>query len=254
MAELNIFHYLPQKSVIHAMDGRIKLIGMILFSITTSIATRILDLSVLTLVILLALIGARLPLKKLLIEIKYFIVLISLVMVVHSFSIPGTPITHFLIPNLTWEGLRSGVFFGWRIILIVLLSTILTATTTLSTLKNVIEWFLRPIPLIRATKVATMFSLTFVLIPLVFDQASELLDAQKARCIEGRKNPIKRVIFLVYPLLLHTFIRADEMVYAMESRCYSEKRTPVLFKTNALDWLLLVFLVLICTNVFFNFF
>jgi energy-coupling factor transporter transmembrane protein EcfT len=99
-----------------------------------------------------------------------------------------------------------------------------------------------------------MFSLTFVLIPLIFDQASEILDAQKARCIEGRKNPIQRMTFLAYPLLLHTFIRADEIVYAMESRCYSEDRTPVVFKTTSIDWLMLIFSGLVWVIIFFRLF
>jgi biotin transport system permease protein len=254
MAELNIFHYLPKKSLLHAMDGRIKLICMILFSITTSIATRIFDLSILTLVLFIALISSQLPLKKLFTEVRYFLFLIGLVIVVHSFSIPGAPIANIPIHGLTWEGLCSGLLFGWRLILIILISTILTETTPLSLLRNVIEWFLRPIPFIREARVAMMFSLTFVLIPLIFDQASEMMDAQKARCIEGRRSPIKRVLFLIYPLLLHTFMRADEMVFAMESRCYSEDRTPVIFKTKVPDWFFLIFSGLVCSIVFFKFF
>ena len=93
--------------------------------------------------------------------------------------------------------------------------------------------------------VATMFSLTFVLIPLVFDEVSEMLEAQKARCITGRKNPIKRISFLILPLLRQTFMRVDEMVLAMESRCYSEIRTKTAFTAKTNDWLLLAFAVIV---------
>lgn len=254
MAELNIFHYLPQKSIIHLLDGRIKLSCMICFSIVITAATKALDLTILTCVLFFTLIGAKLPIKKLLSEIRYFLFLISMIVIVHSLSIPGAPISNIPIPGLTWEGLRSGLFFGWRIILIILVCAVLTGTTSLATLKSAIEWFLRPVPFVRETRVGTMFSLTFVLIPLIFDQASEMLDAQKSRCIEGRKNPIKRITFLVFPLLLQTFRRADEMVLAMESRCYSEDRTPAEFKTNLRDWLVLWFTLLICLVIFFNVF
>lgn len=252
MAELNIFHYIPQKSIIHEMDGRIKLICMILFTIAAGIAARIFDFTILTSVLVITLIGSGLPITKLFIEIRYFLFLIGIVIVVHSFSIPGTPIPNLPIHGLSMEGLRSGLLFGWRLILIILISTILVGTTPLSLLKSVIEWFLRPIPFIQEARVATMFSLTFVLIPLIFDQASEMQEAQKARCIEGRKNPIIRIKFLIFPLLLHTFMRADEMVLAMESRCYSEIRTKAVFKTNINDWLLLIFSGLICSMVFFS--
>jgi biotin transport system permease protein len=253
MAELNIFHYLPGESALHRMDGRIKLICMILLSIVASITIRILDLEILSLILLIALFYSKLPIRKLFTELRYFLFLIILVIVVHSFSIPGTPLTTFPLFNPTWEGLRSGMLFSWRIILLVSISMILTATTTLSSLKNVIEWLLRPIPFIPENKVAMMISLTFTLIPLIFDQASEMMDAQKARCIAGRKNPISRIVFLVFPLLLQTFKRADELVDAMESRCYSEERTPVVFRTKPSDWLLLLLTGLVCCMVLVKF-
>lgn len=234
MAEINIFHYLPQKSIVHRLDGRIKLSCMILFSIMITVADNLFDLAFLTCVLLIAVIGAKLPIKKIFAEIRYFLLLISVVVIVQSLDIAGTS-----LPALTWEGLGSGLLFGWRIILIVLVCAILNGTTSPATLKSVIEWFLRPIPFVRETRFGTMFSLTFVLLPLIFDQASEMMDAQKSRCIEVRKNPIRRIIFLAFPLLLQTFRRADEMVLAMESRCYCEDRTPAEFKTDLRDWLIL---------------
>ncbi len=252
MAELNIFHYLPLKSFIHLLDSRIKLICMICFCTVITASVNVIDLTILTCVLFVALFGAGLPVKKLFSEIRYFLFLISMIIIVHSLSIPGAPMTIIPIPGLTREGLRSGLFFGWRITLIILASVILTGTTSLVTLKNAIEWFLRPIPFIKEKRVGTMFSLTFVLIPLIFDQASEIMDAQKSRCIEGKKDPIRRITFLVFPLLLQTFRRADEMVCAMESRCYSEDRTPAEFKTGLGDWLVLSFTLLICTFVFFT--
>jgi biotin transport system permease protein len=254
MAELNIFHYFPKPSLLHNMDGRIKLACMILFAIAASMAARIFDFIVLTSVLVIALISAGLPLNKLVAEIKYFLFLIGMVILFHSWSVPGTPVPYFPMSGFSREGLTSGVLFGWRLILIIGICALLTGTTSLASLKNVIEWLLRPIPFIRETRVATMFSLTFVLIPLIFDQAAEMLEAQKARGIENRKNPVLQVRFLALPLLIQTFRRADEMVQAMESRCYSEERTPVHFQSNIKDWLLFGFTGLVCMPVFFRVF
>ncbi|HEX3045381.1 MAG TPA: energy-coupling factor transporter transmembrane component T [Bacillota bacterium] len=249
MAELNIYHYLPGKSFIHHMDPRFKFICMILLSIATSITNRISDLVALSLLLVIVLFCSKLPLRKLLLELRYFIFLILLVLLVHSFSIPGIPLTHLPWMNPTREGLISGLLFAWRIVLLVAISVIVTATTTLSTLKDAIRWFLYPVPLIPEAKVATMIGLTFILVPLIFDQASEISDAQKARCIAGRKNPVPRIIFLVFPLMLQTFRRADEMVDAMESRCYSETRTPVTFRSKTGDWMVLILSGLLCGMV-----
>lgn len=254
MAELNIFHYQPKRSqdtpaLIHDMDGRIKLICMILFAVAASMSTHLLDFIILTIFLAVAFGGAKLPMSKLVNEIRYFLLFIGIVIIFHSWNVPGTPIPNFPIHGVSWEGLRSGLFFGWRLIIIIGVCNLLTGTTTLSTLTNVIEWFLRPIPFIREARVATMFGLTFVLIPLIFDQSAEMGDAQKARGIENRKNPVLRISFLAFPLLLQTFRRADEMVLAMESRCYSEERTPVVFKTNPKDWWLLTFSGLVCALI-----
>jgi energy-coupling factor transporter transmembrane protein EcfT len=251
MAELTIFHYLHKNSVLHKMDGRIKLICMILFSISASFASSKSDFTILTIVLLATLFIAQLPITTLLKELKFFSFLIILVIVVHSFSIPGSPIPNFPVPGLTIEGITSGLVFAWRLILIIIICIIFTGTTPLLLLRNVIEWFLRPVPLIPASRVAIMINLTFALIPLIFDQASEMLNAQKARCIEGRKNPVKRIMFTAFPLLVQTFRRTDELILAMEARCYSEDRTKAVFATTISDWFILTFSIVVAVIVFF---
>lgn len=243
---MNIYHYLPKDSFVHRMDGRFKLICMVLLSVAISVTNHIQHLIILSMFLMLVLFSSKLPVQKLFLELRYFIFLISLVFLVHCFNTPGTPLTHWPFLNPTREGLISGSLFGWRILLLVAISMIVTATTTLSTLKDGTQWLLRPVPLVPEAKVATMIGLTFTLVPLIFDQASEILDAQKARCIAGRKNPVTRIIFLVFPLMLQAFRRADEMADAMESRCYSTERTPASFKAKSGDWMVLIFSTLLC--------
>ena len=247
MVQLTVFHYIHKNSVLHQMDGRIKLVCLLIISMTVSFASTKADFTLLTMVLLGALFLSQLPILAVVKELKYFAFLILLVFVVNSFSIPGTPID--LIPGITWEGVISGITFGWRLLLVIIICIILTGTTSLSLLRNAVEWFLRPIPFIPESRVATMINLVFVLIPLIFDQAAEMISAQKARYVEGRKNPIKRILFLVYPLLTQTFLRADELVLAMEARCYSEQRTRAIFKATMKDWLVLLFTMLISIKV-----
>lgn len=251
MAELTIFHYIPNKSIIHYLDGRFKLTCMILFTIAVGITGRFFSLSILSSILVTALVCCGLPIKRIFIEIRYFLFLIGIVIIAHSLSVPGRPIASLPIPGLTWEGLSSGLFFGWRLILIFILNVILTGTTSLSSLRDVIQWFLRPLPLINGAKVATMFSLTFALLPLIFDELSEIREAQKARCIENRKNPIHRISSLVFPLLLGVFLRADQMALAMESRCYSDVRARAVFKATFNDWLFLIFSAFVCAMVLY---
>lgn len=168
-------------------------------------------------------------------------------MVTNAFTIAGDPVPYFPIESVSMQGVITGLRFAGRLTLIIMICTIVTGTTSLLIFKNVIEWYLRPIPFIPEVRVATMISLTFVLIPVIFDSYTEMMNAQKSRCVELQKNPIKRVNFIVFPLLSRTLRRTDEIVYAMESRCYSEVRTRAIFKTNKIDWLILT----ICVAVLF---
>ncbi|MGI5902528.1 MAG: energy-coupling factor transporter transmembrane component T family protein [Desulfitobacteriia bacterium] len=237
MAEIVVFHYFPGNSILHRMDGRIKLICMILFSIAISLVSNIFSFIILTVVLLLVLLwAANLPLIKLLKDMKYFSFLIAVIILFNSFT-PG--------------GIYTGVIASWRIVLIIMVCVIMTGTTSLITLRNVVEWYLRPLPFVPASRIAMMINLTFVFIPVIFDTVSEMLNAQKSRCVENRKNPLRRVMLIAYPLLFQTFRRTEEIILAMEARCYSEDRTRAVFAATIKDWFILGVTILFLTAVLF---
>ncbi len=250
MAAINIFHYLPGNSVIHRIDTRIKLVCMIMLSITTSLMGRVWDYLFLTIILLLFFWLSGMPVPRLLKELKYFHLLILMIIGIQAFSLPPAPGAFIPIPGFTLAGLKSGLLLGWRLVVIVIICLLFTGTTQISSLRRAVEWFLHFIPGLPAARIGTMFSLTFVIIPLIFDRAAEISDAQKARCVSGRKNPWQRISFMVFPLLRRTFEQADEMAMAMESRCYSEVYRKTAMKTSGYDWMALGFTALVCGFLF----
>ena len=219
------------------MDARLKLLCMLLLSVAATFASSVYEFAFLTLA-LLGLIGfARLPFGALLKDMRLFAILILALIIANAFFVPGNPLPYLPIPGVSQEGLVTGLNFAWRLTLILMICMVMTGTTSLLTFKNVVEWYLRPIPLVPAARVATMMNLTFVLFPVIFDKYADMMAAQKARCVELRKNKIKRVMLTAVPLLSQTLRKADEIVYAMEARCYSEDRTQAVFETKPQDWL-----------------
>jgi energy-coupling factor transporter transmembrane protein EcfT len=105
----------------------------------------------------------------------------------------------------------------------------------LTEIRGAIYWFLRSLPFVPAARIATMFSLALTLIPLIFDQAATIREAQIARGIELVGNPLKRLYCLAWPVMRETFYRADELIMALESRCYSENRTIPVFSGTVYD-------------------
>jgi energy-coupling factor transporter transmembrane protein EcfT len=78
------------------------------------------------------------------------------------------------------------------------------------------------------------------------EQARETSTAQKARCIENRKNPIYRTAIFSIPLLGKIFNNADRISMAMEARCYSDIRTGLKLSSKINDWIALSVIVSIC--------
>ncbi|NJL58478.1 MAG: energy-coupling factor transporter transmembrane protein EcfT [Desulfobacteraceae bacterium] len=74
-------------------------------------------------------------------------------------------------------------------------------------------------------RLAVMMSLLMRFLPLIHLQIREISDAQKARGIECRKNPIYRTVKFVIPLIRRTFEDADRLVIAMKARSFCEDRS-----------------------------
>jgi len=251
MAQVTFFHYVHKDTLLHRMDGRLKLLCLLLLTASFSFATEwhhyIISLCITTL----ALIISKLPVLRILKEVRILAVMLVIVIIMNALSIPGNPIPYVPITALSIQGVVRGVHFAYRLILIMMIATIMAGTTPLITIKNAIEWYLKPIPFIPEVRIATIINLTFVLIPVIFDNYLEMIQAGKARCIALRKNPIKRIKLIIFPLLNLTFRKADTLVYAMESRCYCENRTQATFKTSQSDWLALGISVAVLIIVLF---
>lgn len=246
MAAVTFFHYIHKDTVLHTMDGRLKLVCMLLLSLAASFASEAPHYVVPLFVLFFALLVAKLPVTALLKDMKYFGAIILIVMIVNALTTPGDPMPYFPIAGVSAQGVMTGLRFAGRLIIIILVCTVITGTTSLMTFRNAIEWFLHPIPFVPAARIATMINLTFVLIPVIFDNYAEMMNAQKSRCVELRKNPIQRVTLMAAPLLSQTLRKADEIVYAMEARCYSDVRTRAIFQSSPVDWLVLA----VCLSVF----
>jgi biotin transport system permease protein len=248
MAELNVFGFKTGDSVLHRLDVRFKLMFFVLISVS-SLKANIFSLSLLTLVLTAALIHAGLPIKSALKDLRYIFLLLLFVFIARSLSVPGSPVIEIKTISVTREGLYEGAVVCWRLVIVIMTGLSFVLTTRPSEIKAAVEWILKPFPGVPGKKVATMMSLTLRFIPVIFDQAKETLDAQKARGVENRKNPIYRLKMLGIPIMRRTFERADKISLAMAARCYSENRTDPRLSCRAKDWVALGGVVCLCVII-----
>jgi energy-coupling factor transporter transmembrane protein EcfT len=245
MAELTLFSYRSGHSRLHRIDVRFKILG-ILFISMVSLNVRVLSLTILSCLLIILIIDCRLQLKSFLREIRYFLILMLIILIAHALSSKGTMVFQLYFLSISMQGLYEGALICWRLFLVVLVGLLFVSTTRPSEIKAAVEWFLNPIPFVSGKRLATMLSLVMRFIPVILDQARETAAAQKARCVENRKNPVYRLIRLGIPLIRRTFERADRLAVAMEARCYTENRADPELCATRMDWIALVVMILIC--------
>ena len=245
MAELNVFGFHAGDSVLHKLDVRFKLLFLVVISLS-SLKAFVPSLSLLTLVLMVALMSAGLPLKTALKDLRYVFLLLLFVFIARSLSVPGSSVVEFKPVSVTREGLYEGTIVCWRLIIVIMTGLSFVLTTRSSGIKAAVEWMLKPFPWVPAKRIAIMLSLIVRFIPVIFEQAQKTAETQRARGVENRKNPVYRLKMFGIPLMRRIFERADKLALAMEARCYSENRTDDLLSSGQKDWIALAGVVCLC--------
>jgi energy-coupling factor transporter transmembrane protein EcfT len=245
MAELTSFGYFSGDSVLHRLDPRVKLLGIILLSLVC-LNLYLIALGIATFLFLGLIFLSRLPLISGIRELRYFFILLLLVFIARVLSTDGPSMLDLKFISVSRQGLHDGLLICWRLLLIVLLGFSLITTTRPPEIKAAVQWYLKPVPFIPERKVAMMMGLILRFVPVIFNQAAETAEAQRARCVQNRKNPIYRLTKLGFPLMRRTFERADDLVAAIEARGFTENRTdPELF-SHPHDLIALLIIIGVC--------
>jgi len=239
MTESAGFAFRSGSSFLHKLDVRFKLIMLMILSLVC-IKAYFMGLALLTFILIAAVFYIPISIISFLKEIRYFFLLLLFVFLARSLSIPGTPYFEFMNLTITIQGVSQGVLVCWRLMAVVLICLCFMATSRVSEIRGAVVLFLKPVPFIPEKRVGTMLSLVLRFIPAILNQASKTSEAQRARGIECRKNPVYRLVKFTIPFMRRIFEDADRLVIAMEARCYSEERTDPEFSSQTKDWIALI--------------
>jgi energy-coupling factor transporter transmembrane protein EcfT len=248
VAELTVFSFQPGTSLVHKLDARFKILFLILISLT-SLSGGFAGLGIITCLLTTLTFHSRLPLKSGLKELRFFLFLLLLVLFARTLTTPGAALIEINSYAVTRPGLISGALICWRLAIVALMGFLFVFTTPPSEIKAAVQWFFKPFGFIPGRRIATMMGLIARFVPVILNQAKETVDAQRARCVENRRNPLSRLIRLGIPLIRRTFAQADEMAVAMEARCYVENRTDPELSAKRIDWLALGVMLIIGSAV-----
>ncbi|MBU2623372.1 MAG: energy-coupling factor transporter transmembrane protein EcfT [Proteobacteria bacterium] len=245
MAELTAFSYRKGFSIVHSLDARFKLLFLVIIGLSSLKASPA-GLLLLFVLVLSGLIHAGIRLRDLFEELRFFLCFLLFVIAIRAFSADGPGLIEIYGISLSAGGLKEGFLVCLRLLLIALSGLLFIATTRMLEIKAAIEWILKPFPFVSGSLISTMTGLMMRFIPVILEQVKETSDAQKARCIENRKNPLYRMVKFAIPLLGRTFDNAGRIAIAMEARCYSDIRTGYKLSSKKNDWMVLFVVMLIC--------
>jgi len=219
MGELTTIGFNPGQSMLHRLDPRTKQ-AMIMVLSVVSVWGGLSFLLMLSATLAVLFRAANLSVGRLVREIRYFLFFLLFV-----FGVRAVTVDSSWIPAIRLVTATDALLVCWRLLLVVLMGILLVATTRIADIRAALVWALKPIPFANEKMIATMIGLVVRFLPVILFQASEISDAQRARGIERRKNPLVRLKKFSIPLFKRVFGCADELTVAMQARCYSEQRT-----------------------------
>ncbi len=224
LTDLSLGRYYSTGSPIHALDPRVKMVGVLAVLIAVLLTENPVAYVFLSVTLVALVATSRLPARFLLRNLGSLRWLLVIVLIMHGFFTDGTAVFDWL-PALTWEGLRFGLIFAWRIGLMVSAATLLTATTSPVDLGDGVEKLGKPLARIGVPihELAMISVIALRFVPTLLDEARRIIKAQIGRGATFEGGPVARAksaVPVLIPLFASAFRRADDLALAMDARCY----------------------------------
>lgn len=225
--DITIGQYYPADSRIHRLDPRTKIVCTLLYLISLFMFQSVLGYGMATIFLFTCIKVSKVPFKFIAKGLKPILMLLMMTVIFNLFlTSTGTIIFAWGILKVTDEGLRTAVFMGVRLMLLIAGSNIMTLTTTPNALTDGIEKLLYPCNRIKMPvhEIAMMMSIALRFIPILIEETDKIMKAQIARGADLESGNIiqkaKSMIPILVPLFVSAFRRANDLAMAMEARCY----------------------------------
>ena len=252
MSEAAFGQYYPANSFVHKCDPRAKILFLIVYIVAIFLGQNFYALGACAAVFLLVALFSGVPFRSLLRSVKAILFLLVFMTILNLFFYQGeTVLWKWEFITITKEAVYYTIFLAARLFLLVLGFTLLTLTTTPVSLADGIESLLSPLKILHfpVHELALIMSIALRFIPILTDETSRIMNAQKARGADFEKGGlVKRITAIIptlIPLLISAFRRADELGDAMDARCYSGSKVRTKYKKLTYGWRDLVALLVV---------
>lgn len=236
LKDITLGQYFPGTSLIHRLDPRTKLLGVILYIVALFLAKSWISYGVVLLFLIFAVSVSKIPPKSIVSGMKPLVIILVFTGVLNLFySDGGVVLVKLWKLTITSEGLTRAIFMTSRILMLISGTFLLTYTTSPIALTDGLESLLGPLKKLHVPvhELSMMMCIALRFIPTLIEETDKIMNAQKARGADFENGSIidraKALIPVLVPLFISAFRRADELATAMECRCYQggEGRTKM---------------------------
>lgn len=251
--------YLPMDSFIHRLDPRLKIGSLLLLLISVFFDAGFIGYGILGVFVIMLMLLSKMKVSQMLKSIKPMLFMIIFLMFFNLLFIQkGTLLIALGFLKIYDQALIQTAYIFIRLILIIIMTTILTATTKPLDLTLGIEYLLSPFKKIGfpTHEVAMMISIALRFIPTLLEETQRIMKAQASRGVdfsEGKlKDKIMSIVSLIIPLFISAFQRAEDLANAMESRNYNPEAKRTRYKQliwKVSDTISFIFVFIICGTI-----
>ena len=247
MNNITLGNYVPYNSFIHRLDPRSKLLSMILLMVCiffkfSSVAMNFFIYAILFIFIYIIMRIAHISLKMLFSQLKAMWIMILILLVINVLVKGDESMGYIDVFNTGWIIYYSAIFntlyIVFRLIIMLGLTLVLTATTKPLELTNALEWFMKPLKVIKfpVHEIAMTISLALRFIPTLLEETDRIMKAQASRGVDFQNGKfsekIRAIISLIVPLFISALQRSEELANAMEARGYDPSAERTKFRVS----------------------
>ena len=237
MNNIALGKYLPLDSIIHHMDPRAKIGAMLIMMIAIFIPAGYAGYGIIAVAVIGTALLARLKLSFLWRAMKPMLFMLTFLLIINLLVIRDGDVLFTIFSFSVYSGaISQTLYIVVRLALMIMITTILTATTKPLELTLGIEDLLKPFQVIHvpAHEIAMMISIALRFIPTLIEETQRIMKAQASRGVDMEEGSlmekVKAILSLIVPLFVSAFQRAEDLAYAMEARGYIPNRMRTRYK------------------------
>lgn len=224
--DITLGQYYQGTSPVHRLDPRIKILATIFYIAALFVVRDFIGFLVAFCFLEAVIMLSKVPRRFIWKGLKPVIFILAFTLIINMFMIDGEILVRFWVFHITKEGVRTALFMGTRLVLLIIGSSLLTLTTKPIGLTDGIEALLSPFKKIGvpAHELAMMMTIALRFIPTLLEETDKIMKAQQARGADFESGNIirraKALVPILIPLFISAFRIAQELALAMEARCY----------------------------------